>query len=311
MNLLYLAKAGYGGWVSFTIHLAKKYKWDLYKISQKGERKKRLLGYETHYQNLSLEQIEELDEPILITACSHHYTRYLKYLEGQYIVIHDPTELKGDMKKYLPYMNVITIRESVHRLLKEKYDINNTLILHPLYDFPCPELNIQNKKGAISISRIDFDKNTDIIINANDLLKDPIDIYGCVSDLYKYHKLRETNFDKFYKGKFGKDFSSIIELLKNKKYCVDMSSIYKDGGGSQYTFLEAIKLDCCLILNKKWVDNMPTKFINGHNCFIVESPEELALVIKTDHDTSEIVKNAREMLDDHLNCDWNSIVGID
>ena len=56
---------------------------------------------------------------------------------------------------------------------------------------------------------------------------------------------------------------------------------------------------------------MPTKFINGYNCFIVESPEELALVIERDHDTTEIVKNARKMLEDHLNCDWNTVVGID
>jgi hypothetical protein len=34
-NLLYLAKPVYGGWVTFTAHLSKKYSWPIYKITKK------------------------------------------------------------------------------------------------------------------------------------------------------------------------------------------------------------------------------------------------------------------------------------
>ena len=34
-NLVYMAKPPYGGWVSFTAHLAKKFDYDLYKIGNK------------------------------------------------------------------------------------------------------------------------------------------------------------------------------------------------------------------------------------------------------------------------------------
>ena len=37
-------------------------------------------------------------------------------------------------------------------------------------------------------------------------------------------------------------------------FVVDMSIIKGDGGGTQYTFLEAIYHDCALILHKEWVE---------------------------------------------------------
>ena len=93
-----------------------------------------------------------------------------------------------------------------------------------------------------------------------------VDIYGAVNDLYVYHKLRHTNFKKYYKGKFEKTFDAVNDLLKDCKFVVDMSAIKKDGGGSQYTFLEAIYMDCALILNKEGVK---TPFKHGVNCLLL------------------------------------------
>ena len=79
-----------------------------------------------------------------------------------------------------------------------------------------------------------------------------------------------------------------------------MSAIKGDGGGSQYTFLEAIHMNCALILNKKWVVNVKTPFKHGVNCFVVETPEELAQILKKNPDTKNIVKHARKMLLPHV-----------
>ena len=39
ISLVYLAKPIYGGWVTFTVHLAKKYNYRLYKVSKRTEKK--------------------------------------------------------------------------------------------------------------------------------------------------------------------------------------------------------------------------------------------------------------------------------
>jgi glycosyltransferase involved in cell wall biosynthesis len=49
-----------------------------------------------------------------------------------------------------------------------------------------------NRVGAISISRIDYDKNIDIIVRANSLILDQnnkIEIYGEPNERYIYQKL--------------------------------------------------------------------------------------------------------------------------
>ena len=58
MNLIYMAKPRFGGWVTFTAHLARKYNYKLFKIHSKTEKKKdgspvlRDYGYGVKYQNI-------------------------------------------------------------------------------------------------------------------------------------------------------------------------------------------------------------------------------------------------------------------
>jgi hypothetical protein len=37
---------------------------------------------------------------------------------------------------------------------------------------------------------------------------------------------------------------------------IDLSQLPMDGGGTQYTFLDAIYHDCAIILNRKWIENL-------------------------------------------------------
>ena len=303
-NLVYMAKPSYGGWVSFTAHLSNKFKYPLYKIGNNSESKKRPFGYDIEYQNITIEDLIKLPN-LLITCIDKKYYEYLPKIKNATIVIHDPTELKEPVLECLKRFKIITIRDTVSKLLKSQYKLDNKFLYHPFYEFPKffdKKIN-QKKLKAISLSRVDFDKHTDIIINANDKLKGhstQIDIYGAVNDLYVYHKLRDTNFKRYYKGKFPKTFEAINDLLSDCKYIVDMSAIKKDGGGSQYTFLEAIYMDCALILNKKWVDGVKTPFKDKHNCFIVSNDEELTTLLKSNPNTSNICKNAKELLKNHI-----------
>ncbi len=87
---------------------------------------------------------------------------------------------------------------------------------------------------------------------------------------------------------------------------VDMSIIKGDGGGTQYTFLEAIYQDCVLVLHEEWV-NKGSLFVSGVNCIVVSNEEELAKVMNIGipeelYDT--ILKNSKKIIEDHLNVDW-------
>ena len=323
LSLVYMAKPIYGGWVSFTAHLSQQYNIPIYKISNRTESKKRNFGYGVEYQNLSIDDIRKLNN-ILITAIDKNYYEYLTQLpKTSSIVIHDPTEVKGascqPVLDILPIFKIYTIRKTVQTYLKKQFGIKSTFRLHPFYMFP---KQLQSKKHKIvSISRIDYDKHTEILIEANKLIessnkslkrkKHPlIDIYGAKNDRYVYHKLqqhdsmKENDPKSSYKGKFDKTFTAIDTILHNAKFVVDMSAINHDGGGSQYTFLEAIYYDCALILNKQWLESSKSLFIPGVNCFAVSNAEELAKLIISNPNTSSIVQKAKKLLKPHTLVNW-------
>jgi len=310
VNLIYMARPVYGGWVSFTAHLALKYSFPLFKIGSKTEGtdtepKRREYGYGVQYQNRAPNDLPK--GKLLITAIDKTYYEYLDKLpNGTYIVIHDPTEVSGKGKepvlRNLPRFRVITIRESVKKFLKDQFNIKSRFILHPFYEYPFKKA--KHPSSAVSISRVDFDKHTDIILKANKQLRDPVDIYGAINRQYVFFKLKELGFTKYYKGGFEKSFEELGEILDDAKYVVDMSVIKNDGGGSQYTFLEAIYARCALIINKKWVDGSKTDFVNGENCFVVTDDEELVALLNKDPSTSRIVKGAEKLLEPHINVNW-------
>ena len=319
-NLLYLAKPIYGGWVTFTAHLSKKYQWPIYKITKKTEKNKRDYGYDCQYHNLCLADVLALDN-ILITAVDKHYWSFLHlFPRDTEIVIHDPTECKSSKSEnplidgltpVLPNFKVITIRESVQNYLSETFQIDSKYLRHPFYNY-----SKSTKKGlgynAVCISRIDFDKNTDIILKANKLIKDKknhIYLFGAENRIYVHHKLNKLNIGEYWKGKFPKNFEPTYEdksILKDAKYMVDMSIIKGDGGGTQYTFLEAIYHDCVLVLHEEWI-NKGSIFISGVNCISVSNEEDLAKVMNNgipEEIYNTILKNSKNIMNEHLTVDW-------
>lgn len=319
MNLIYMAKPPYGGWVSFTAHLALKYNCKLYKIGNRTEIMKgggprlRNFGYGVDYQNISPEDASKLNN-VLITAIDKSNYKYLDlFPNNTKLVIHDPTEVKGKSTQpvidNLSRFKIYTIRSTVHDMLKQNFGINSKFLVHPFHEY---QFGSGQKNKAVSISRIDFDKHTEMIIQANDILrnsgnKNTVDIYGAKNDLYVYHHLKNKlnlDLDRYYKGTFGKEFSDLTNVLKNAKFVIDMSAIKGDGGGSQYTFLEAIHQNCALVLNSKWIDGVNTPFKDGQNCYVVSDEKQLAKLLNSNPDTSKIVKNAKKLLEPHIKINW-------
>jgi len=311
--LFYCARPNYGGWVSFTAHLALKYNLPLFEIgntteyTKEGNPKLREYGYGVTYQNVTIEDLKKIKGKLLITAIDKtHYEFLDKFPDGTYIVIHDPTEVKAKaaepLLKHLARFKILTIRESVQEYLKKTYSLKSKFILHPFFEYPFEKDPKPSK--AVSISRVDFDKHTDIILEANKELKQPIDIHGAINRMYVFFALKEYPFKKYYKGTFEKSFQELSTLLKNVKFVVDMSVIKHDGGGSQYTFLEAIYQECALIINKKWIEGFKTPFKDHKNCFVIEDGSQLAKLIESSPKTDSIIKEAKKILKPHLEVDW-------
>jgi hypothetical protein len=313
ISLFYCARPVYGGWVSFTAHLALKYNLPLFEIGNKTEYTKEGLpklrdyGYGVTYQNIAIADLEKIKGKILITAIDKTNYEFLdKFPDGTFIVIHDPTEVKSKaaepLLKHLPRFTILTIRESVKTYLKNTYNLKSKFIIHPFFEYPFEKTS--NPTKAVSISRVDFDKHTDIILEANKDLDSPIEIYGAINRQYVFFGLKDYPFKKYYKGTFEKSFQELSDLLKNVKFVVDMSVIKNDGGGSQYTFLEAIYQECALIINKKWIEGFETPFKDQKNCFVVADGPELAKRLETNPKVDSIIKEAKKILKPHLEVDW-------
>lgn len=86
---------------------------------------------------------------------------------------------------------------------------------------------------------------------------------------------------------------------------VDLSFLPNDGGGTQYTFLDALYHNCAIILNRQWIENVDANyrdFKEGENCYAVSDAQELKELLDDveNIDTTKIVQNARKLLDRYI-----------
>ena len=278
-----------------------------------------------YYQNVSINDILNWTErPFVITIFKESYLPVITRLNDEgnsnnILVIHDHRDIS---EKVVPYIKnkwkLVTIRKTVQEHLNTKYNLDSLFLYHPFYPYSVTSSKThKQKKGAVSISRISFEKNTDIIIKANNMLtnqEDQIKLYGCPSRMYVHLFLGGYNgdFNKYYYGIFDKSFSTLSNILDGVKFVVDLSVLKHDGGGTQYTFLEAIHNDCALILHRNWIENVNPKYCDfkeGYNCFAVENEKELADLIRKDPDTVTVVQNARKLMNRHISIksEWSKL----
>jgi hypothetical protein len=129
---------------------------------------------------------------------------------------------------------------------------------------------------------------------------------------YASEKLEPIAFTKYYQGKYNKSFSAISNILSNSKFMVDLSSLPMDGGGTQYTFLDAICHNCALILNRQWIANVDAPyrdFKEDYNCYAVSNAKELSELLNSNADTTKVVQNARKLLVRHTSIinEWKKL----
>jgi hypothetical protein len=231
---------------------------------------------------------------VIVALDKHFYYLLPSIPDGTWIVVHDYTEITPTLREHLGRLRVITIRKKVQALIP-----GSIFLHHPFFPFP---LLPRAPKGPLCLSRLDYDKNIGLILEAN-RLGAGITLWGFLNRIYAHYSLKNYDITNSYRGLFPKSFGRIAELLSEATALVDMSIIKNDGGGSQYTFLEAIHAGVPLVLHKKWVDVSGSVWVDGQNCLAVESPEELVSALATPDKPL-----ASELLQRHILEDWASIL---
>jgi len=254
--LFYLAEPKYGGWPTYTSHLYRGLAENgkrpiLFKIGNKTDGRMRPYGRGIEYTNITLTDAIALtrNNRCFITAVGKGYYEAAcsLLLAGASVCVHDPTELKEPFASSLHTANVIVIRESMLAHVPHAQ-----LILHPYATRGCDD---EKTKIACAISRIDHDKNTAIIVEANARIEEPVHLYGAINRIYSYFTLdaKHAGWDKHYYGSpNANSLWACQKIACRYEKMVDLSVIKKDGSGTQYTFLEALDAGCSLVLHEEW-----------------------------------------------------------
>lgn len=287
VDLVYLSPNPYGGWVTFTSHLMKSLRMvgvtpNLFKVRERTERNPRPFGYGEQYRNINIAELMARPAPKLIVAAAKNFQEQTNELWERRagLVVHDPTELKNLPSNVADVSRVVVVRR-----IGLTYLPKATFIRHPYVRVQEPG-DPGRDQWAISVSRVDFDKHTEMLLDANRLLdKDHrITIRGFENRIYTRFKI-VPHYPEWKQsiGHFEREPEKAFRLLQRHLYHVDMSEIKGDGGGTQYTFLEAWDAGTINVINEAWMANVPPLSDDmqpGFNCVAVGDAGMLAAVIK-------------------------------
>lgn len=263
VNLYYLSGNNYGGWVSYTLHLIEALRAagadvQLWKMGNRTEEFERVFAKTSYkYRNTTLDDALKRRGKHLIVVLAKNQVQFGEALmkkKRARIIVHDAVE--GRFYDDLPFKRPFLVRAN----LVEHYP-DGIFIPQPFHRaYPNQStLSGHNKRefNAVSLSRIDFDKNTDILLEANELLskKFQIDIRGFENRLYtKFNILPRFPYWEQSKRAFSNDINSGSHIARTAKFMVDLTEIKGDGGGTQYTYMEAMDAGTICVVHTSWLD---------------------------------------------------------
>jgi hypothetical protein len=279
-NILYATKVNLGGWATFTVHLVNLLRREghevrLCKIGNNTENFERPFGaHGVSYRNISRgDLVHLLDDYCIVAALGKHYVEDVEYLieDGAGIVVHDTAESTNRMSIRRPWC----IRKGLATLFDDA-----VFIRHPYVRVAdADRLPYNKRRGYVATSRVDFDKNTTMILDAN-RLGAKIDIVGFENRLYTKFKVC-PHYSEWVQSKGDHPRSGVesFALLCKARSMVDLTDIKGDGGGTQYTFLEAWDAGAVPVIGTWWLskkDDMQ----DGKNCLAVYDAQHLATLCK-------------------------------
>jgi hypothetical protein len=220
---------------------------------------------------------------------------------GMRIVVHDPNEFMSSGH---------TSRDGVYDHLRDKSLIKRPICIRPTMKqffpdavfIPHPYVRcmgndewepLMRRKPACSIARITFVKRTHLILEANAVLPKrlQVQLHGAENRLYTRFKLQQKLGFNFKQGGYNLPLTHGVSARKASEYtfAVDFTYFPQDGGGSQYTFMEAWDAGTINVIHEDWL-RYQGEMAHGLNCIAVASPAELVELLRNYH-TSRKIRN--------------------
>lgn len=324
--LFFLQKRFGGGTTTYTAHLARGF----HRIGQDvtivhiADRVQRDTGFGLYPMSLAYRHLKHAvklarNHPSLIVAPTSPANlpeggmRKLISV-GAVPVLHDLTQRHLYPKRHRRF---ICIRESM-------VPYGGHYIPHPYERQSAPRVTepdyawLKRPTRAISTARVHNTKRTAMILKANELLPKRlwIKVMGAEYRLYSYGLAKR--YASFQQGKgalhWPLTFDAPVDICIKAHFNVDLTKFPEDGGGTQYTQLEAMDAGCINVMHSDWFTRGGEVKPNKH-VIPVASPEELADVIREGvsdkhlemrvqcakllerHDASKIAKEYKRVLE--------------
>ena len=167
-----------------------------------------------------------------------------------------------------------------------KYFPDGIFIPHP-YRRWLEDSKDMSRRTAISLGRITFCKNVEMILEANRTLPEMyrVRMCGSVNRMYENFVLKKKfkGYSKYLpmSGGHVRQPWSAANLASRAVFNIDLTDFSKmgDGGGTSYSIMEAMDGGAVNILHRNWTE-MPGEMKEGENCLAVSTAEELSELIK-------------------------------
>lgn len=269
----------YGGWITFSAHLAKILGQDtIYRITTKKARV-RDYGYGITEVPITPEQLYM--EDYLITYIEPKYASIIQSLPPkQKIIVHDPTEVNPRTSHILcnPNAEIICVRSTIADWTAARLSKPVAFIEKPFYPYPLAD--VPKTKQLAYTGRIDFDKGLGVLAQVNQHVG--IELIGNPnrrSIYFSKEQLVKDFVESKHRGEYGKTFADHNSVYGTYEYIIDLSKIHNDGGGLQYTFLEAEHNNCTLIISDGWITGTNNDlWRDGINCYILPQGNPQAIL---------------------------------
>jgi hypothetical protein len=294
--LFFMYRSFGGGTTSYTVHLFEGMRRaglnpKIYRVKERGEEVERPFS---KYDGVTYRNVDPAEAlkivrrtPSLMTApCNSKFLPFDPDIIGKMmragmrVTVHDPNEfeiydhLEWDKKSFVPFC----IRPSMKQFFPKAI-----FVPHPYVREYQTEEYAYNERPhlAVSVARVTFVKRTHLILEANAKLpeKSRVVLRGAENRLYTRFKVQKL-FPKFKQGRSGFPMvwgASARECAKGH-YAVDFTWFPDDGGGSQYSSLEAWDAGAVNVIHEDWL-RYKGEMVAGKNCLAVNGADGLAKLL--------------------------------
>jgi len=282
--IISMAWYDFGGWPTYTKHLSRGLTDNGIKHSIICGKNKPRKGWRSILPFGDWDDIKKSD--LIYIVCfrakeAKIVDKILKYKKPIILLLHDPTEWKPKNAVHLIRKLKPKQIHFIGKMPKARFGFDNPMFskkllhvhLHPYKRISDGKTMRKGARRAICTSRIDFDKRTHVILQA----ECGVEFW---TGYYDWRYVGKMGFKKAkeipgYKGQFGFSDEDLRKVYEGAAALVDMSTIKGDGGRTQYTFLEAMDFGLSMVLPADWAKSARSELLPGVHFYPVRKVDDI------------------------------------